>query len=288
MIVVDNASRDETVARLRSKPDTRLRILELEANLGFGSACNIAADAAGGVDVLLFLNSDAVLTRAAADTMVKELSEWRGRAIVAPKLVDTGGHVEHSVGLLPEPGHIAVRALGLHAVGWWLMRTPVGRSVLGRTKTLGEYQLAETATRTIDARFVSGACFAIGRAAFWDLGGFDERFFMYFEDADLCRRATIRGMRIRYVPQAIVTHVRGASDSSDYPFGPLRSRSMRQYLRKWNPPAGGLLALVLLWLRACRHTVVLHPGTARAWRAFWAAFVDADPRPAHRRPEALR
>lgn len=278
VVVVDNASGDDTVARLQSQQSAKLQIVELDTNVGFGSACNIAAEMAGDVDILLFLNSDAHLTRAAADTMIGELSRLEGRAIVAPKLLDGDGRVEHSVGLLPEPGHLAVRALGLHAVGWWLMRHPIARAVLGRTKILREYGLAETATRTIDADFVSGACFAIGRAAFAELGGFDERFFMYFEDSDLCRRATRRGMRIRYIPGASVMHVRGASASGDYPFGPLRSRSMRQYLGKWYGNQGVLIALTMLWLRAVRHTLGAHPGTRRAWGAFLAAARDEDPR----------
>ncbi len=67
---------------------------------------------------------------------------------------------------------------------------------------------------------VSGACFAIGAAAFEEIGGFDERYFMYFEDADLCRRATAAGWPIRYLPDVVVDHVGGASSAVDYHFGP--------------------------------------------------------------------
>ena len=73
-------------------------------------------------------------------------------------------------------------------------------------------------------------------------------------------------------------HVRGASASGDYPFGPLRSRSMRQYLGKWYGNQGVLIALTMLWLRAVRHTLGAHPGTRRAWGAFLAAARDEDPR----------
>jgi GT2 family glycosyltransferase len=125
---------------------------------------------------------------------------------------------------------------------------------------------------------VSGACFAIGRQAFEELRGFDERFFMYFEDADLCRRASAAGMPIRYVPDAVVTHIGGASSSEDYHFGPYHARSMRQYLGKWYGPPGSALAIVLLWLRAVGFSVTFRPQAKRAWRALWAALTDEDPR----------
>jgi GT2 family glycosyltransferase len=125
---------------------------------------------------------------------------------------------------------------------------------------------------------VSGACFAIGRQAFEELRGFDERFFMYFEDADLCRRASAAGMPIRYVPDAVVTHIGGASSSEVYHFGPYHARSMRQYLGKWYGPPGSALAIVLLWLRAVGFSVTFRPQAKRAWRALWAALTDEDPR----------
>lgn len=119
---------------------------------------------------------------------------------------------------------------------------------------------------------------AIGRDAFWELGGFDERFFMYFEDADLCRRATAAGMPIRYVPSAVVIHIGGASSEGDYHFSPTHARALRQYVGKWYGPSGSALALILLWLRAVGMSLSLQGGAYRAWRALWAAATDADPR----------
>jgi N-acetylglucosaminyl-diphospho-decaprenol L-rhamnosyltransferase len=277
VVVVDNRSSDETAALIRSIDDPRLDFVENARNTGFGSAANLAARRAT-TDALLFLNSDAELTSVAAERTLAELDRWGGRAIVAPRLIGPDGRIEHSAGLLPAPSDIAVRALGLHVIGWRLAELPLTGRLMRRTRFLREYASAEVADSAFDTSFVSGACFAIGRDAFSELGGFDERFFMYFEDADLCRRAAAAGMAIRYVPSAVVRHVRGASTSGDYPFGPLRSRSMRQYLAKWYGPAGSALALVVLWLRAVRHSIGLHAGTRRAWRSFQAALVDEDPR----------
>ena len=277
VVVVDNRSGDDTVQRLRSIADPRVVVVENAVNAGFGAGANAGARRAS-TDALLFLNSDAELTRGAADDLLAELARWRGRAIIGPRLIRPDGAVEHSAGLLPVPSDIAVRALGLHVVGWWLARLPLAGSLVRRTRFLREYASAEVAQEVFDTSFVTGACFAIGREAFWELDGFDERFFMYFEDADLCRRATARGMAIRYVPSAVVSHIRGASTAGDYPFGPLRSRSMRQYLSKWYGLPGSVMAILLLWVRALRHSLGLHPGSGRAWRSLWAAVSDEDPR----------
>jgi N-acetylglucosaminyl-diphospho-decaprenol L-rhamnosyltransferase len=101
---------------------------------------------------------------------------------------------------------------------------------------------------------------------------------MYFEDADLCRRAAAAGIPVRYVPSAVVEHIGGASTSEDYHFGPMHARSMRQYLGKWYGPGGSALGLCLLWLRAIGLTMALKPRSSRAWRALWAAVRDEDPR----------
>ena len=277
VVVVDNRSADDTLERLRSIADPRVVVVESPSNVGFGAGANAGARRVS-TDALLFLNSDAELTSKAADHLLAELATFHGRAIIGPRLVGPDGGVEHSAGLLPVPSDIAVRALGLHVVGWWLTRFPLVGALVRRTRFLREYASAERAEEVFDTNFVTGACFAIGREAFWELGGFDERYFMYFEDADLCRRASARGMAIRYVPSAVVSHIRGASTAGDYPFGPLRSRSMRQYLRKWYGHPGSAMAILLLWLRALRHSVALHPGSGRAWRSLWAAISEADPR----------
>jgi GT2 family glycosyltransferase len=168
-----------------------------------------------------------------------------------------------------------VRALGLHALA---RRLPaIGRLAAGG-RIATEYESAVTAVEPISTSMVSGAVVAIGTDAFRELGGFDERFFLYFEDADLCRRAANAGMPIRYVPAAVARHVGGASSAVDYHFGPHHARSMRLYLHKWHGGAGDVVALLLLWLRWLGSAIVGRPGAHRAWRALVAAASHEDPR----------
>jgi GT2 family glycosyltransferase len=90
---------------------------------------------------------------------------------------------------------------------------------------------------------------------------------MYFEDADLCRRATRAGWPVRYLPDAVVDHVGGASSTGDYRFGPWHGESMIRYLRDWHGTSGMLTGLSILWLRALGHTLLLRPNVGRTWQA---------------------
>lgn len=270
VIVVDNASGDESVQALQSEADPRLVVLENAKNRGFGTACNRGAREATEPNVI-FLNSDAELNVDAVRIMLASLTSLGGRAIVGPRLIGRDGAIQRSAGLLPGPTDLVIRALALHRIAARLLRAPIiGPSIRGG-RIASEYDSARITEGSLDTDMLSAACFAIGRDAFLKLGGFDERFFMYFEDADLCRRALVAGLRIRYVPDAVVFHVVGGSSSGDYRFSPMYARSMRQYLQKWWGPAGGALALLLLALRLVGHAVTVRHGTRRAFDALSAA-----------------
>ena len=276
VVVIDNGSADD-IERHVTSAHPGVRICVNHVNRGFGAAANHGARQATG-ETIIFLNSDAQLTAGALPNLVREVRGRGGRSIVGPRLIGDDGTVQLSAGLLPGPFDLAVRGLGIHRIARALSRIPAVAGLVAGSRLATEYASASTATDTIDTNMVSGACMAIGREAFAELGGFDERFFMYFEDADLCRRAAQVGMPIRYASNALVTHVGGASSDGDYRFGPLHARSMRQYLGKWYGPPGSVLALALLWLRAVGSSFASASARRRAWAALWAALSDEDPR----------
>jgi len=282
VIVVDNASGDDSVPRLQAGADPRVSVIASARNGGFGSGANRGAAAASG-DVLLFLNSDAQLRLGARDALVAEVGRHGGRALIGPRLFTTDGSIQRSAGLLPKPDDLIVRALGLHRVVGAVARTPGVRALIGRQSMVAEYEQAVATKGPIDVSMVSGACMAIGREAFESLGGFDERYFMYFEDADLCRRVTAAGWPIRYLPKAEVDHIGGASAPGDYRFGPLHGPSMVVYLKRWYGPPGGGLALLLLLARAIGFTVAIRPDAAGA-RTSLVEGVRAYPRGRSRSP----
>lgn len=277
VVVVDNASGDTSVERLRAAEPGGVQVEINPSNVGYGAAANRAAATSGG-EILIFLNSDAILNRQAADRLVNEVQAFGGRCLAAARQVDANGVVQRSAGLLPGPLDLAVRAWGLNRVGEAMTNWPIIGSIVRRTRLSREYASAMEATASMDTSMVGMAVSAIGRTAFDELGGFDERFFLYFEDADLCRRAGRAGIPVRYVPAAVVTHIGGGSSSDDYHFGPHHARSMRLYLGKWYGPGGSGLALLILWIRALGMTISFRGRARRAWRAWWAALRDEDPR----------
>ena len=274
VVIVDNASGDGSAETFRALPDSRLRVLEHDRNAGFGTAANLGAREADG-EVVVFLNSDARLRRGALAAMAAGLAPTAGRAVIGPRLVGEDGAIQRSAGLVPRPDDLLLRGLGVQRVIRAISRVPILGRLLGRTRIATEYDQATVATATIDVTMVSGACLAIGRTAFTELGGFDDRYFMYFEDADLCRRATRAGWPVRYVPGAVVDHIGGASSSGDYRFGPWHAASMIRYLRDWHGAAGVSIGLVILSLRAIGHVVTLRPNAGTAVAAFRAGILSA-------------
>ncbi len=274
VVVVDNASGDDSVDRLRAIRDERLLVVASPRNGGFGSGANQGAALATG-DTLIFLNSDATLRPGALAAMASEVDAAGGRALVGPRLVGVDGVVQRSAGLVPKPDDLLVRGLGLHRLADVIGRLPGGAAVVGSTRMAAEYDQAVTATTVIDVSMVSGACVTVGREAFSQLGRFDEHYFMYFEDADLCRRATRAGWPIRYLPAAVVDHVGGASAPGDYRFGPWHAASMVRYLGRWHGPAGMVTGLLILWLRAVGGAVLLQPDAGRRLAALRAGLAAA-------------
>lgn len=277
IVVLDNASGDTSVEQLQTTDGPGVRIEVNDSNVGYGAAANRAVELITG-DTIVFLNSDALLTEDAAAHLVGEVEAFGGRCLAGARMVDGSGAIQRSAGLVPGPLDLAVRAWGLNRVGAAVAQWPVIGSVVRRSRLSREYSSAAEASESMETSMVGMAVSAIGRSAFHEIGGFDEDFFLYFEDADLCRRARVAGIPVRYVPAAVVTHLGGGSSSEDYHFGPHHARSMRLYLGKWYGPGGGALALLILWIRAAGMSLTLQRGALRAWQAWLAAVRDEDPR----------
>ncbi len=178
VIVVDNASADATAAIAAGHPAVT-RVLETGANLGFAAGCNRGAAAAGDqADVLLFLNPDCVAEPGCLDALRRApagWAAWMGLVTLADgETVNTAGNEVHYLGLSWAGG--------------------IGRPV------------SEVTGGAVEVSCLSGACLAIRRAEFDELGGFHEPFFMYCEDLDLSLRLRLAGHRIGLVPDARVRH----------------------------------------------------------------------------------
>lgn len=186
-VVVDNGSLDETVAIVRER-FPHVAVIEGDVNRGFGAGCNLGVARTSGERVLL-LNPDAAVTPGAIAALQAALAADRRLGAVGPLIRNPDGTPELSWGADPD------------LVSEWRR----AREQHGRSPRPAPPQ----ALSRVD--WVSGACMLIRREAWAAVGGFDEDFFLYFEDCDLCLRLRRAGWGVAIAPDAEVNHVRGAS-----------------------------------------------------------------------------
>ncbi len=212
VVIVDNASTDGSVDRL-GVADLPLVILRNGENRGFAAACNQGA-AGSSADYLLFLNPDAVPESTALDVTVRHMAQHPDIGILGAQMVDDQGKVLRRSAARPvHLTNFLATLTGLHKVAPSLFSGIVDETWDHKDSR--------------DVAHVMGAYLAIRRDLFESLGGFDEGFFVYYEDLDLCERARRSGRRVVYLADARAVHT-GWVSSSQVPaerlFYSLRSR----------------------------------------------------------------
>jgi GT2 family glycosyltransferase len=215
VVVVDNASQDGSAELVRQRFND-YRLLALDRQIGFGAANNRGAEIATG-DSLLLLNSDAWIEAADLRKLAAALDSRPELGLVAPQLFYPDGRLQFvwapDVGVLGE----AVQKL----------RNPF------ESRRWNHRQLPTLLRRLLGAGFCTAACVLIRRIAYVEVGGFDEEFFLYFEDVDLCRRLRQSGWAITVVPDSAAYHVKGGSAGADAAEQYRRARI--RYYRKHRP-----------------------------------------------------
>lgn len=196
-IVVDNGSHDGSVELVQAEfPE--VRIIVNAGNVGFGSASNQGIAAARARYVLL-LNSDVLIRPGVPRALASYLERHPTVGIVGPQLVNPDGSLQPSCFPEPTPLHAFLDMAGLIRL---IRVIPALRQRYPRT-------WAHDCPRAVP--WVLGAALAIRRTAFDVVGGFDESFFMYFEETDLCRRLRACGWTTHFTPTAAIVHLGGAS-----------------------------------------------------------------------------
>lgn len=203
-VVVDNASTDGS-ASIVSRLSPRAALIANAANVGFGRAVNQAV-AASSAPLLLLINPDCQLRPGALAALRAVIDADPSCAIVGPKILDPDGSVQGSARGDPD------MLTGLFGRTGQL-RTRLPLSPAARRNVVVDDAIASGAESTV-VDWVSGACMLIRRAALEAVGGFDERYFLYWEDADVCRRLRRHGYQIRYAPGASAVHTVGRSSRS--------------------------------------------------------------------------
>ncbi len=195
VIVIDNGSKDGSFESLRAQLPQVLCI-ETGANLGFSQANNLGINNARG-NFILLLNSDTKILDNSLDKMLEYLIANPHVGVLGPRQLQGNGKLQLSWGSFPTLISEAFRKL-LHY-----------RLSINDLK-IRDY-LEEKYAGSTDVDWVSGSCLMARKQAFADAGLLDGRFFMYFEDIDLCRRMKDRDWRIHYNSDITIVHYGGVS-----------------------------------------------------------------------------
>ncbi|MDA8017938.1 MAG: glycosyltransferase family 2 protein [Thermoanaerobaculia bacterium] len=218
IVLAENASTDDSVGQAERLADelelSPFTVLRLGGNLGFGTANNRAMEAARG-DHLLLLNSDAWPQSDCLRYLAAALDDDPRLALAAPRLVYDDGTPQFH----------------------WAPTTSVFGEALQKLRNRFESRSWVHALRFPGKGWYSAACILLRRHAFESIGGFDEEFFLYFEDVDLSLRLRQAGWDLRTVPNARSVHLKGGSqgDVTD-PSGSLEyRRGQLRYYEKHRP-----------------------------------------------------
>jgi GT2 family glycosyltransferase len=201
--VVNNSPKDG-VGEWIAREFPHVRCLEPGENLGFGRANNLGLANTGG-DCVLFLNPDTISNAAALEHCVRRAEEERDLGLISPRLVQANGAMDLACRRsIPTPWDGFCRASGLAAA-------------FPRTAFFAGYNLTHLPEHgTYDVGAINGAFMLGRRGLFEQVGAFDDNFFMYGDDLDLCIRMTAAGYRVVYDGRVTITHLKGLSVARDF------------------------------------------------------------------------
>lgn len=191
IIVLDNNSSDKT-NEILTLFKNRIKLILSPENLGFSKGNNLAVKSSSK-EFLLFLNPDTKLTEPVIEKMQNFYRQNNDIGLIGPQLIMTNGQIQPSVKKLPT------------------IKRAFDEFILNKKNSYSEY-IPESKI-PIEVEAVYGATMFIEKKLFKLVKGFDEKFFLYYEDIDLCRRIRNTGKKIYYFPLVKIMHQVGASKS---------------------------------------------------------------------------
>lgn len=242
VIVVDNASADESAALVRAR-FSHVQVIANTENRGFAAACNQGLQAATG-DVLCLLNPDTQLFPGALSALAFFLEANQKVGVVGPTLLHSDGTYQHAAFRFP--------TLPMALIDFF----PLNHRLLD-SRLNGRYPFA-LYEHPFAMDHPLGACMLVRRAACADVGLLDEQFFMYCEEIDWCRRIKQAGWAIMHVPNARVVHHGGQStqQAAGRMFVELHRSRFRlfakHYSRRYQWAARGIVTVGILWQLAAQ------------------------------------
>jgi len=237
LLAVDNASSDGSGEILRATFPCAL-FIQNQVNVGFGRANNQLAEHVSG-DFVLLLNTDAFVAPETLAMTVDYMERHPRCGILGVRVVGGDGSAQPSLRSFPTPLTTFLRRTGLNRF------IPLDSA---------RNDLARDHTRISECDWVPGCYYLVRRAVLEQIGLFDPRFFLYFEEVDHCRRARDAGWTVTYLPSTSVVHIGGESAKSvasltrDRQVLALQTESELLYMRKHFGLAGLLWHLLLVFL----------------------------------------
>ncbi len=220
VIVVDSASSDETVARVRES-FPKVTMLAQQTNVGFSRGTNIGLAAAQGANLLL-LNPDTKLLPDAVPHMLAYLEAHPHVGIIGPRTLNPDGSVQSTRRRFPTPLLASLEST-------WLQP-------LAPRRLLDAYYVHDAADdATVEVDWVQGSCLMARREVYVRTGGLDEGFVMYSEELDWCHRAKDAGWKVVYLGSAAIIHYGGQSSGQVLAATHIRfNQSKLRYIRKYH------------------------------------------------------
>ncbi|HVQ36733.1 MAG TPA: glycosyltransferase family 2 protein [Pyrinomonadaceae bacterium] len=262
IVVVDNASTDGSLESVRQTYPPLVTIAN-PANLGFGAACNQAIRATTAPFILL-LNSDATITPECFQTLREVLSSDPKCGAAGCRIVNSAGAETLNTRNFLTPLNQALEQSGM--MGWtsWKYLRRTHRPILDKTN------------QDCSVDWIDGACLMLRRAALDEVGLFDEAFFMYSEEEDLCFRLRQRSWAICYSANGTARHHGGASTSQNKA-DMLRHfyASQMLFLSKHRGRSAGLYAMSMKTILLFKSLLSTDPGRREIARAQLRALDEA-------------
>ena len=253
VFVQDNASGDDVDRVNAMFPQVLLS--KNTCNMGFAKGINRALEQ-GSAPYILILNPDTIVKDGFFESVLHYIEENSDVGIVGPKILDRDGSVQGSARSFPTP-----------------LTALFGRnSLLTRIFPNNRIARANILTTGCDGRtpmqvdWVSGACFVVRRRAVEDVGLLDERFFIYWEDADWCRRMWQSGWKVVYYPEASIVHYVGGSSEKNIFRSVLEfHKSCYRLFEKYNKPSLRFVTPLVIGGIGLRLCIVLFSNGIRIW-----------------------
>lgn len=222
LIVVDNGSSPEEAAVMdaATAADVRVRVLRGQGNVGFARGANLGASAAQG-RLLVFLNPDAFLQPGCIAALEGAIDPQRAPCLVGARVMNTDGTEQRGA-----------RRGEVTPISTVLSLTQLAKRVRALSGFEIHHEAAPVPEGPAAAPTVSGACFAMTRADFAAIGGFDEGYFLHVEDIDLCWRVRKSGGVVLFQPQAKVVHLGSTSLTAPLIVEVHKGFGLARYFRK--------------------------------------------------------